>query len=180
MMTQAEIVVLSLIAEKPRHGYDLEREIDERGMREWTEIGFSSIYYLLNKLQNDGMLQSQLQPADGKGPARKVYQLTPAGRAALIEAALASLSVPHKFSSPFLVGLANYPLLDRNQLLAAIEGYAGHLKSRLDHMRQREEAQKPLPGFVEAMFSYSRVLVETELDWMQRFIAQVEAGNVES
>ena len=50
-MTNPELAILSLIAEKPRHGYDIEQVIEARGMREWTEIGFSSIYYLLNKLE---------------------------------------------------------------------------------------------------------------------------------
>ncbi|MFL7891509.1 MAG: PadR family transcriptional regulator, partial [Anaerolineales bacterium] len=48
-MTNAELAILSLIAEQPRHGYDIEQAIVARGMRDWTEIGFSSIYYLLNK-----------------------------------------------------------------------------------------------------------------------------------
>ncbi|HUV26505.1 MAG TPA: PadR family transcriptional regulator, partial [Anaerolineales bacterium] len=60
-MTNAELAILSLIAEQPRHGYDIEQVIEARGMREWTEIGFSSIYYLLNKLEKDGMIESHLQ-----------------------------------------------------------------------------------------------------------------------
>ena len=45
-MTNAEFAILSLIFELPRHGYEIEKTIEKRGMREWTEIGFSSIYYL--------------------------------------------------------------------------------------------------------------------------------------
>jgi DNA-binding PadR family transcriptional regulator len=48
-MTNAELAILSLVVEKPRHGYQIEQVIEERGMREWTEVGFSSIYYLLKK-----------------------------------------------------------------------------------------------------------------------------------
>ena len=46
-LTPAELTLLGLLAEKPRHGYELEEVIIARGMRDWTEIGFSSIYYLL-------------------------------------------------------------------------------------------------------------------------------------
>jgi DNA-binding PadR family transcriptional regulator len=48
---------LTLVAERPRHGYEIERVIEERGMREWTEIGFSSIYYLLKKLEREGLIE---------------------------------------------------------------------------------------------------------------------------
>ena len=43
-MTDAELAVLSLVAEQPCHGYEIEQVIEARGVREWTEVGFSSIY----------------------------------------------------------------------------------------------------------------------------------------
>ena len=60
-MTNAELAILSLIGEKPRHGYDIEQVIEVRGMRDWTEIGFSSIYYILRKLEER---RSGDQPGD--------------------------------------------------------------------------------------------------------------------
>ena len=50
MSSDADIVVLSLLAEQPRHGYDLDRVIEQRGYRQWTSLAFSSIYYLLKRL----------------------------------------------------------------------------------------------------------------------------------
>ena len=79
-MTNAELAVLSLVAESPRHGYEIEQVIDARGMRDWTEVGFSSIYYLLKKLENKSLIKSQHLKIDGRGPARKVYTITPDGQ----------------------------------------------------------------------------------------------------
>lgn len=179
-MTNAELAILSLIAERPRHGYDIERVIDERGMREWTEISFSSIYYLLKKLEKDGMIEGQLQQPEGKGPARKVYSITQPGRQAQIEGALAALSTPQSGSAPFLLGLSNYPAVSQEQALSALNSYAAQLDESLHRMLQRAEDQSPLPPFVEAMFDYSRVLAEAELNWIRNFIQEVEAGNVKS
>ncbi|MBN1315338.1 MAG: helix-turn-helix transcriptional regulator, partial [Anaerolineales bacterium] len=71
-MTNAELAILSLIAEQPLHGYEIEQIIKKRGMRNWTEIGFSSIYYLLRKLEREGLISSRLENV-GRGPARKVF-----------------------------------------------------------------------------------------------------------
>jgi len=63
------------VAEQPKHGYQIEQDITTRGMREWTEIGFSSIYYVLNKLEADSWLASQpgeAQPAAAGLPAATV------------------------------------------------------------------------------------------------------------
>ena len=52
MLSDADIVVLSLLAEQPRHGYDLDRVIEQRGYRQWTSLAFSSVYYVLKRWRN--------------------------------------------------------------------------------------------------------------------------------
>ena len=65
-LTDAEMLVLGLVAEMPRHGYQLEQVIEERGMREWTQIGFSSIYFVLSKLETMKLVAAK-RPAEAKG-----------------------------------------------------------------------------------------------------------------
>lgn len=177
-MTNAELAILSLIAEQPRHGYDIEQVIEMRGMRDWTEIGFSSIYYLLNKLEKAALIESQLQQSEGKGPARKVYTITQKGRQFHVDGTIQALSNPQGGSVQFLLGLSNFPIVPRNQVIEALNAYVLQLEERITHMLGRAEAQQPLPPFVDAMFDYSRVLAEAELNWMKNFVNEVEAGNV--
>jgi len=66
-MTNAELAILGLVAEAPRHGYEIEQLIENRGMRNWTEVGFSSIYYILNKLEQRSLIRSHREPAAGRG-----------------------------------------------------------------------------------------------------------------
>ena len=122
-VTNAELAVLSLLAEKPMHGYQIEQTIISRGMREWTEIGFSSIYYILEKLRLRGCVESRLEPAEGKGPSRQVFSLTPAGRAVFRQAALTALAQPQPFFQqlPAWVGLSANARQKRN--LEALRDY---------------------------------------------------------
>jgi len=177
-MTNAELAILSLVAEKPRHGYDIEQVIEARGMRDWTEIGFSSIYYLLNKLEKTGLIESQLQQSVGRGPARKVFNITQKGWAAHLDGVVDALSNPHTSSSSLLLGLSNFPMVSRDQILDALNGYVSEIESSIDHMIDRSLAQQPLPPFVEAMFDYSQTMAEAELKWIKNFIKEVEAENV--
>ena len=57
-MTDTEFAILGLVHEEERHGYQIEAVIEERGMREWTAVGFSSIYYLLKKLEKKAFISS--------------------------------------------------------------------------------------------------------------------------
>ena len=172
-MTNAELAILSLVTERPRHGYEIEQVIEERGMRDWTEVGFSSIYYVLKKLEQEGLVESRLEPA-AHGPARKVYQATRAGRAALRAAVQEALSTPSQFYSPLQLGLANLPALSRKEAIAALRRYRDALAGRLKHVQTRQRAQRPLPDFVEAMFDHSAALLKAEIRWADRFIAQQE------
>jgi DNA-binding PadR family transcriptional regulator len=172
-MTNAELAILSLIAEDPCHGYHIEQVIEERGMREWTEVGFSSIYYLLRKLEKDGLIERQIERQAGRGPARKVYHITSSGEGALRAGVLDALSVPRRCYSPLQLGLANLPRLSQAETLAALRHYRDSLAARLEHVGATRESQQPLPYFVEAMFDHSITMIKAELKWITQFMAQL-------
>ena len=55
-LTDAELVLLSLICEQPLHGYEVEQQIKQRNMRAWTDLSTSSIYYILQRLEQKGYI----------------------------------------------------------------------------------------------------------------------------
>ena len=179
-MTNAELAILTMIAEKPRHGYVIEQVIEERGMREWTEVGFSSIYYLLKKLEKEGLIEGRMERQPSRGPARVVYKLTSTGKQAAQAGVLQVLSVPKRSYPPILLGIANLPGISRGQALNALQTYRDGLISRREDVQMSRDSQRPLPCFVEAMFSYSITMIEAERTWVEEFIEQLEAGDVES
>jgi DNA-binding PadR family transcriptional regulator len=172
-MTNAELAILSLVGEQPRHGYEIEQVIEERGMRDWTEVGFSSIYYLLKKLEREGLIEGQLEEA-ARGPARKVYHIMPAGRRTLRTALLDTLSTPRRAYPPLQLGLANLPGIPSAEAAAALRQYRDALATDRDEVKAKWESQSPLPYFVEAMFDYSVTMLKAEIAWVEKFIKKVE------
>jgi len=176
-MTNAELVLLSLIAETPRHGYELERVIEERGMRNWTDIAFSSIYFLLNKLVREGMITAASQPAAGRGPARKVYSVMPKGIYALRDGVRASLAHPFPGDRTFMFGLSCLPLLALKDAVAALHERQTALLARRDELARHPALTRPdFPAHVTAMFTYSLSLLDAELAWLEEYLVQLEKG----
>lgn len=169
-MTNAELTILSLIVEQPRHGYQVEQAIEERGMREWTGIGFSSIYYILDRLEKQGLVESEVEARRGKGPNRRLFRPTEAGCQAHREAVYQALSTPQPSHPPFMLGLAGWRALNPEEALTALTDYRSRLAERLIHVTDRYEQQQPLPDFVAALFERTQVLIRAELDWLDRFI----------
>lgn len=76
---ELRLVLLKLIADQPRHGYDLIRAIEELTGGAYAPSP-GVVYPTLTMLQDMGLIVEQ----ESEGP-RKAYQATPAGRAYLEE-----------------------------------------------------------------------------------------------
>ncbi|GIJ68510.1 PadR family transcriptional regulator [Virgisporangium ochraceum] len=163
-LTPAELTVLGLLVERPQHGYDLEQVIERRGIRQWTDIGFSSIYYLLTKLEQRGLLHVPEAPAATR--SRRVFHATDDGRAAAARAALAYIAGARPVPHPVLVGLANLSLLPADGYARALRTRLTQLDARTAAVREAERAQAPLPLAAREVFSYSLGLMEAERQWL--------------
>jgi DNA-binding PadR family transcriptional regulator len=174
-VTDAELALLTLLAEQPMHGYQLEQTIEERGMRAWTEIGFSSIYYILDKLKDKGWLNSTLESSPGKGPARQVYNLTVLGKRIWKKAALDALAHPHRTYSNFHLGIANLLALPPGEVLPALRENFDQLQERYVSVKTKLDGYgDPLPWEVERLFNLSLTQIRCEMDWAAQFIKDYE------
>src|SRR3990172_9418645 len=172
-MTDAELTILSLVAEGPRYGYEIQQLIDQRGLREWLTIGFSSIYYILNKLERQNMLTSTLR-ADGRGPARKVYEITEAGRGVLQTAIADLLRHPRALGSGFELGLVNLNALKTQHAYKVLTYHRDDLQHRLEAVekswdRHQQEDDPNMADHIRALFTHSVALMAAELDWLNTF-----------
>lgn len=77
----AELMILALLEERERHGYDLARLIDERSH---GAISFhvASLYPTLYRMEDKGLLEGRWVEKAGQR-RRRYYRITAAGRRAL-------------------------------------------------------------------------------------------------
>lgn len=172
-MTNAEFVVLSLIMEQERYGYEIEQVIEERGMREWTEIGFSSIYYLLRKLEKENLIVGRIETTTGHGPARKVYSVTAEGKRACQQATMDAIAKDHRSYPPILIGINNLNQINNADALNAARQHHAIVAARLENVKTRAE-HSVLPEDVKLLFEYSEMALQAELDWTNHLIDFLE------
>ncbi|HRL11890.1 MAG TPA: hypothetical protein PKX07_08420, partial [Aggregatilineales bacterium] len=60
-MNDAELTILSLLADGDRSDTEISQLIDARGLRAWVNIGLSSIFYVLGLLERQGLIRSQIR-----------------------------------------------------------------------------------------------------------------------
>jgi transcriptional regulator len=79
----AELLILSLIEARPRHGYDIARLIEQRSRGALT-FNAASLYPILLRLERGGWIEGRWVEKAGER-RRRMYRLTPAGRLRLKE-----------------------------------------------------------------------------------------------
>lgn len=85
-LTTPDLVLLSLLAERPMHGYQANGELARRQIRDWAAVSKPQVYYSMEKLARAGLLR-RLETDDPKaGPERSTFETTERGRQALAEA----------------------------------------------------------------------------------------------
>jgi len=71
-----EPVLLLLLRERSRHGYELIEQLPEVSAGERIDVG--NLYRFLRRLESDGIVESEWN-GDLPGPAKRTYSLTPVG-----------------------------------------------------------------------------------------------------
>jgi len=164
-LTDSEILLLGLIAEMPRHGYQLEQVIKQRGMREWTQIGYSSIYFVLGKLEKLQLISATVSK---EARAKKTYALSELGHEMLLEATLASLASIRPTYSSALLGMLHWPLMEHAQAIDALENRTKSAMTQIERLQTIRAERQPLPDYVEALFEFSIEQLNAESAWVER------------
>jgi DNA-binding PadR family transcriptional regulator len=105
-LTTPDLVLLSLLAERPMHGYQANLELERRQVRDWSGISRPQVYYSLEKLAKLGLLRAGLDREPVAGPDRNVFTLTGSGRTALADALESESWTNQRERPPFLTWLA--------------------------------------------------------------------------
>jgi DNA-binding PadR family transcriptional regulator len=113
-LTTPDLVLLSLLAERPLHGYQANAELERREVRDWAGISRPQVYYSIEKLAQLGLLRAydarahevRASEIESRGPERRVFQTTAKGRAALADALEREEWTRHRERPPFLTWIA--------------------------------------------------------------------------
>ena len=105
-LTTPDLVLLSLLAERPMHGYQANLELERRQVRDWAGISRPQVYYSLEKLARLGLIRGAESEEPLAGPERRVFVTSAKGRAALADALEREDWTTQRERPPFLTWIA--------------------------------------------------------------------------
>jgi DNA-binding PadR family transcriptional regulator len=172
-------IILGLLGAHPMSGYDIKRAFD-RSLATYWNAGNSQIYTTLKALAGRKLVSSETIQQEGR-PNRRVYSLTPAGRAAL-DAWLAE-PVPSRFTKDeFLTRLFFCGQTSDATALRHLEEHEDALHAQLADMERalRDYGDRPSrrPRLLEYQMlvrAYKQALLQADLEVTQSVIADLKA-----
>jgi len=173
-LTISDLVILSLLAERPMHGYEVNATLEERNIREWAPVSRPQIYYSLDKLTKLKLIrvtETDLSPA---GPERRVMQTTPLGREQLADALEAKHWITQGVHQPFLIWLALSWQARSRTFRKQLDNRRKLLAERLEREKETladvmDEVGHP---YHEAVWMLQLLTeqTQTELRWVERIL----------
>lgn len=140
-VTNADLVVLSLLAEGPRHGYGIQQELERRQASEWANVSKPQIYYSLKKLHRERLIRAAGDHDDSSiGPERQTWKITKSGKEALADALNADAWAEQRPAPPFLTWLALSWAARPETRWRMLDRRARFLREELDRERATLEA----------------------------------------
>ncbi|MNI11262.1 Transcriptional regulator PadR-like family protein [compost metagenome] len=176
-LSNVEFTLLQIIAEcNQASGYDINKLIDQRGYREWANIGTTSVYAGLKKLNDKGLIEHEESgEKSGKGPIPTRFVITEKGITTLGNEIISSLSSSRERDNRFDLGLAALPFVKKDKAIEALRERLDFLGGTLNHLKQMYESQggAQLPLHVRALFLHPVSLIESEQAFVSNIIHEL-------
>ncbi len=178
-LTPCDLVVLATAAAKPRHGYDLWKQLEAADVKDWAPVSKPQVYYSLKKLQALSLIAETQTSGKPAGPKKEVFAVTRSGRAALKKNLGAPYWAESREPPPFLTWAALSLALPVKDKLAQVARRRAFLHRELKRERATLKELKSYDAET-ALLAQSLVglvieMFKTELIWLDKFEKDIKA-----
>jgi DNA-binding PadR family transcriptional regulator len=177
-LTTPDLVLLSLLAERPMHGYQANAELVRREIKDWAGISRPQVYYSLEKLARAGLIRSLETDEPASGPERSSFETAAKGRAALADALEREDWTTQRDRPTFLTWVAlswqARPGVVKRQILRRREFLEKEVRKEKEVLGSiLEEVGHP---YHEAVWMVSLMIEQfrTELRWLKRVAREIK------
>ncbi|WP_173378989.1 PadR family transcriptional regulator [Fibrobacter succinogenes] len=140
-MNRYDLVLLGLILEKERSGYDIITEISNRELDRWANLSTSTVYNRLTTLEKNECIVGRAE-RDGNRPERMVFNITEKGREILRKEVLKHLTGFN--DDPRTLGFAFLYGADQKEVIRTLEAHERRLVQEIENL-ERMIAEEPRP-----------------------------------
>ena len=170
-----QLVILGLLSEQPRHGYELRQEVERRLYAAYINLSGGSLYYNLSQLERAGYVEKAWVEQKGKYPTRQIYQITPAGKEYLraeLRRLLFDTEGRDKLFDPLNAALAFGHFIDYEELREALTTHLKWAQKQAGWVAEQQEYWRAqnIPLVQAKIIEHGLARLKAEIDWLEKFL----------
>lgn len=174
--TPLTVAVLSLLAERSRHPYDMTATLRERRVDDVVRMRGGSLYDAIARLEKAGLVAPTETGQQGARPERTVYSITPDGERKLRELVEEFLKEPGNEFPRFPAALAHILVLPPPTAAQSLRARAAILAAQTES--ELAAGRSPLPRAVTLESEYAQCMRECEIRWLYGVAHDIESGTL--
>ena len=175
-VTTADAVVLSLLAERPMHGYELLGEYDRQEVGDWATVSKAQVYYAIRKLADLGLITSDKAQPHHDNRDKTVYRPTKAGLKTLSESLASAHWAASRVAQPFATWLGlsiHVSKAETRKMLVARKAFlVGELSKESESLAYIKSLTSDRARAGELIVSLVIEQFKTELRWIDDLLAR--------
>lgn len=157
--------ILGLLHSRDMHGYRIKKHIERDFGHMWS-INYGQIYPTLKKMKEEELVTVVEVIQVGK-PHRKLYSITPDGRAAFTHWLESSPEKKMLLRDPFLTRFVFFGFGEKDQALKIIEGQIQLYEEQFKHRQDNITRWQHHDTYVRLMAELGVTLNEMFLNWLK-------------
>jgi DNA-binding PadR family transcriptional regulator len=174
-----EIAVLATLREAPMHPYQMQRLLHDRHKDELLALRPGSLYHAIGRLERASLIAVVSTTRDGRRPERTTYQLTPAGRDALLATLRKVVSTPRRERSEFMAAMAYLIHLTPQEAIPYLEQRCRVLNEEIGRTEATLAVVSARVARINLIESeYLQAVRRAELDWTAGLVRDLREGRL--
>jgi DNA-binding PadR family transcriptional regulator len=179
-----QFAILGLLAENPQgeYPYNINKKIEERGMKAWTNIGYnfslSTIYRILDRLEEDGLVESYTEEVDNR--ERNVYSMSALGWEALGNKIYTVLKeYEGRGDENFYLAYSMFIYLPKEKRIEVFTNSLNKIKKHKEELEKMLKEVENTPMTVTGLFKHPIMVLQTDVEFLEWVLEKIRKGDDE-
>ncbi|WP_262850717.1 PadR family transcriptional regulator [Mumia quercus] len=171
------LAVLSLLAERPMHPYEMSSTLRERHKEESIRLNYGSLYSVVESLEKKGLIAARETVREGRRPERTVYEITSDGEVVMTDWLSELLSEPSPQYTDFEAALSLMATLPPEDVLRLLERRLTELALQArTHEAIRAAVPEGFPRLFVVESDYQQALRDAETAFVSGLVGELRDG----
>ena len=190
VLSDKQFLILGMVAHPPYNelgisGTKLNHLIEERNVKVWTRLSFSSVYYILNQLEKKRLITTKETDDYDTGHSeigapQKMFIVTDKGETILKETVIEYFQRSNLNYKEMNLALASAYVFEEKELLDILYYQKTLLEDRISVVRRRytedqsELSESDLPVHVWGLYKYAFGMLKARKKFLNEMILKIE------